>query len=306
MRTFDPVQLGSIEQFCKAAELSSFTKAAEQLGLTPASVSRAISRLEDRLGVKLFNRSTRHVRLTNEGQLYWQQCQQALDQIAAAELALTGQQETPKGPLRISVGSIYANYRLLPLLPRFSELHPQISLEISISNRIVDFVEEDCDLAIRLGMLPDSTLIAQKLEDATIGIFATPEYLHRKGIPGHLDDLEDHDCIQFILPSTGRPMAWNFIDKNDKDLDITVHRPHLVYEDAQGCVSWCMAGGGLAQIYHFIANTQIENGTLVEVLKNHAGRTRPFWIIYPQNRHLSSKVRVFVEYLKKSIQEKHQ
>lgn len=126
MRSFDPVQLGSIELFCRAAELHSFTAAAELLGLTPASVSRSISRLEARLGVRLFARTTRNIRLTNEGEIYYRQCQQALEQIAEAERVITGTQKIPSGRLRVSVGTPYAHHRLLPLLPRFQAEHPQI------------------------------------------------------------------------------------------------------------------------------------------------------------------------------------
>lgn len=300
MQIFDPVKLGSIVQFCKAAELENFTSAAEHLGLTPASVSRSIGRLERRLGVQLFVRTTRKVRLTNEGRQFWQQCDQALDQISEAELAVTGQQKSPSGPLRISVGSIYANHRLFPLLTAFRALYPDIQLEISISNKVVDFVADGYDIAIRVGELPDSQLIAHKIEDASMGIFATPEYLHRKGAPQSLEDLDLHDCIQFILPGTGRPMPWSLRDPSGKDLEYFKSSDLRVHADANGCVSWCLAGGGLIQTYHFLAQRQVDDGTLVEVLKNYSGRTRRFSIIYPANRYLSSKVSAFTNFIKKN------
>lgn len=301
MSTFDPVKLGSIEQFCKAAELGNFTSAAEQLGLTPASVSRSISRLEKRLGVQLFVRTTRNVRLTNEGQHFWQQCRLALDQIAEAELTVSGQQKTPIGPLRISVGSIYAHHRLFPLLPSFRSLYPHIQLEISVSNKVVDFIAEGCDLAIRVGVLPDSQLIAQKIEDATLGIFASPEYLIKNGAPKSLEDLQSHDCIQFILPTTGRPMPWILKDLDGHDIEIASDSNLRVYEDANACISWCLAGGGLVQTYHFLAQDEVKNGRLVEVLQQYSGRSRQFSIIYPANRYLSSKVRVFSSFIKNAI-----
>lgn len=297
MRSFDPVQLNSIELFCKAAELGSFTAAAEFLGLTPASVSRSIKRLEERLGVRLFSRTTRRVRLTNEGELYRQECQRALEQIAEAERAITGNQKVPSGLLRISVGTLYANYRLLPLLPRFMAAYPQIDLELSISNRVVDFVEEGFDLAIRLGIPRDSRLIAHKLEDAPVGIFASPDYLARHGTPQTLDDLAAHDCIQFVLPSTGRAMPWIFRDDDGQEIDHTFRSRLRVLDDALGCVSWCRAGGGLFQIYHFIAEPMVQRGELVEVLQPYGGRTRQFSILYPQNRHLSARVRAFVDFM---------
>lgn len=297
MRLFDPVQLGSIELFCKAAELGSFTAAAEALGITPASVSRSISRLESRLGVRLFSRTTRHIRLTREGEVYWQQCQQALEQIAEAERVITGNQKVPSGSLRLSVGTPYAHYRLLPLLPRFQALYPQINIELSISNRVIDFVEEGFDLAIRRGVPQDSRLIAHTLEDASLGVFATPDYLRMRGIPATVPDLEQHDCIQFILPSTGRAMPWLFKDQEGKDIDFNFRSHRRVYDDVLGCVRWAMAGGGLFQTYHFIAESAVARGELIEVLHNAAGRTGRFSILYPHNRHLSARVRAFVDFM---------
>jgi len=297
MRAFDPVQLGSIEQFCKAAELGSFTAAAEALGLTPASVSRSISRLEARLGVRLFARTTRHIKLTNEGELYRKECQQALEQIAEAERLITGTQKIPSGLLRLSVGTPYAHYRLLPLLPKFQSIYPQIDIELSVSNRVIDFIDDGFDLAIRLGYPKDSRLIAHKLEDASLGIFASPSYLKANGVPTSLNDLEKHDCIQFVLPSTGKPMPWNLNDNLGNDIDITMKSGKRIYDDVLGCVNWALAGGGLFQIYHFIAKSAVERGELIEVLKESSGRTRRFSILYPQNRHLSARVRAFVDFL---------
>lgn len=297
MGSFDPVQLSSIEQFCKAAELGSFTAAAESLGLTPAAVSRSIRRLEERLGVRLFSRTTRNVRLTNEGELYWQECQRALEQIAEAERTITGNQKEPSGLLRISVGTLYANHRLLLLMPQFTEAYPQIDIELNISNRVIDFVEEGYDLAIRLGIPPDSRLIAHKLEDASVGIFATPAYLARRSVPQTIDDLAGHDCIQFVLPSTGRSMPWIFRDRNGQEIDYVFRSRMRVLDDALGCVSWACAGGGLLQIYHFIAAPAVKRGELVEVLQAYGGRSRQFSILYPQNRHLSARVRAFVEFM---------
>ncbi|HEX6733977.1 MAG TPA: LysR family transcriptional regulator [Azonexus sp.] len=298
---FDPVQLGSIEQFCKAAELGSFTAAAEFLGLTPASVSRSISRLEERLGIRLFSRTTRRIRLTAEGELYWQECQRALEQIAEVERAITGHQKVPSGTLRISVGTLYASHRLVPLLPKFTEAYPQIELELSIANRVADFVEEGHDLAIRLGIPRDSGLIARKLEEVSVGIFATPDYLARRGVPQTLEDLADHDCIQFVLPSTGRAMPWIFRDRDGQDIDYPFRSRLRVHDDVMGCVSWAAAGGGLFQIYHFIAEPAVRRGELVEVLQPYGGRCRQFSILYPRNRHLSAKVRAFVDFMLAAI-----
>lgn len=295
-RSFDPVQLRTIELFCKAAELRSFTGTAEMLGLTQSAVSRGIARLEARLGVLLFRRSTRSIQLTSDGALYWSQCQQALDQIAEAERAITGHQQEPAGLLRISAPTTYASHRLMPLMPAFSARYPKVAVEIHIANRNIDFVEEGFDLAIRMGEPRDSRLVARRLEDASLGVFAAPAHVERLGAPQSLAALKAHPCIQFIVPSTGRPLPWIFRDGgNDVEFNFTSHA--RVLDDVLGAVQWARAGGGLFQIYHFVAEEYVRRGELVEVLKPFAGRSRPFCVLYPQNRHLSARVRAFVDHV---------
>lgn len=299
-RVFDPVQLGSIEMFCKAAELEGFTAAAEALGVTPAAVSRSVGRLEERLGLRLFTRSTRQIRLSEDGRAYYEQCRQALAQIEEAERAITGSQAVPSGLLRISVPTTYGHYRVMPLLPAFTAQFPKVTVEINLSNRNVDFVDEAYDLAIRLGEPKDSRLVARKLEDATLGLFASPTYLKRRGLPRSFEELKRHDCIQFVLPSTGRGMPW-ILREGKRDIDFSFESQVRVHEDVLGCVSYARAGGGIFQIYHFIAEQHVAAGELVEVMQTMAGRTRPFSILYPQNRHLSAKVRAFADFLIASI-----
>lgn len=296
LRTFDPMQLGSIELFCKAAELNSFTAAAGALGITPAAVSRSVGRLETRLGVRLFVRTTRQIRLTDDGRVYFEQCEQALAQIAQASRVLAGHQSVPSGVLRISAPTTYAHHRLFPLLPKFAAAYPEVQIEISVSNRNIDFVEEGFDLAIRLGAPQDSRLVARKLEDAALGVFASPAYLKRKGTPKLLADLKQHDCIQFILPSTGKPLPWLFTDEGT-EVERSLTGQVRIHDDVLGCVNYARAGGGLFQIYHFVASNAVKAKELVEVLKQHSGRSRPFSVLYPQNRHLSSRVRGFVDFL---------
>lgn len=295
-RNFEPVQLGTIELFCKAAELASFTAAAEALGLTQGAVSRSIARLEARLGVQLFQRSTRSIRLTDDGELYRSQCQQALDQIAEAERAITGHQSEPAGTLRISAPTTYAHHRLMPLLPGFSDRFPKVTLEVNISNRNVDFFEEGYDLAIRLGEPKDSRLIARRLEDASLGMFAAPGYVERHGEPRTIEELRAHQCIQFVRPSTGRPLPWALRDRG-RDVEFNFSSRLQVHEDVLGAVHWARAGGGIFQIYHFIADEFVRRGELVKIMEDHGGRSRPFSILYPHNRHLSARVRAFVDHL---------
>lgn len=299
-RNFGPVLLGSIELFCKAAELGNFTAAAEALGVTPAAVSRSVGRLEDRLGLRLFVRTTRRVALTDDGRVYFEQCREALAQIELAERAITEHQVVPSGVLRISVPTAYGHYRVLPCLPKFAALYPSIKIDMHVSNRIIDFVEEGYDLAIRMGEQQDSRLIVRKLEDATLGVFASPDYLTRRGTPKTLDELRQHDCVQFILPSTGRPMSWIFRD-HGTDVDFAFESRVRVQQDLLGCVTYARAGGGCFQIYHHVTQEDVARGELVEMLQAYRGRTRPFSIVYPQNRHLSAKVRAFVDFIVQEI-----
>jgi DNA-binding transcriptional LysR family regulator len=289
-------QLSTIALFCKAAELSSFTQAAQALGITPAAVSRGVGRLEERLGSKLFRRTTRSMQLTDDGRLYFEQCRAALAQIDDAELAITGQQREPRGLLRISVPSTYAHYRLLPRLPAFRERFPLIELEIHIANRNIDFVEEGYDIAIRLGEPPDSRLVARKLEDARVGVYASPAYLKRCGKPAELADLRSaaHTTLPFLLPSTGRALPWLFV-QDGQPLEMSLKSTVRVSEDPLGAVSLACAGIGLVQTFDWIAQAQSQK--LEEVLQSFAGRSRPFYILYPQNRQLSARVRALVDFL---------
>ena len=295
-RSFDPVQLGSIEMFCKAAELQGFTAAAQALGVTAAAVSRSVGRLEERLGAKLFTRTTRLMRLTAEGKAYFEQCREALAQIENAERAINGSQAEPSGVLRISVPTTYGHYRVLPVLPQFMAQYPKVRVEVDVGNRNIDFVEDGYDLAIRAGTPTDSRLVARKLEDATFGIFAAPQYLASRGAPQTPAQLQDHDCIAFVMPSTGRGLPWVF-RQDGQDMDLPVHSRVSVQGDLLGCLSYAVGGGGLLQAYHFVAQRHVHSGNLVEVLQGYGGRSRPFSILYPHNRHLSAKVRAFVTFL---------
>jgi DNA-binding transcriptional LysR family regulator len=304
-RDFDPVQLGSIELFCKAAELGSFTLAAQTLGLTPAAVSRSIARLETRLQVKLFARTTRHIRLTSEGQLYFEQCTQALTQIRETERSLSGKHSDPSGVLRISAPTTYSHYRLLPIMPRFFERYPRIKIEFNIANRNIDFVEDGYDIAIRLGVLEDSRLVARKLEDAKRGIFASPSYLAQYGTPQTPDDLHQHRCLQFLLPSSGRPFAW-LVTENGQEREYAFTSNISVTDDVLGCVSLAKSGGGICQSFQYIVEEDVRQGRLVEIMQDYTrGQIRPYSMIYPQNRMMSATVRAFVDFVLEEISAKN-
>ncbi|ERH50340.1 MULTISPECIES: LysR family transcriptional regulator [Pseudomonadaceae] len=295
-RQFDDVMLGSIELFCLAAELGSFTAAGLAAGVTPAAVSRSIGRLEERLGSRLFVRTTRSIRLTEGGRGYYEQCRQALTQMVEAERTLTGQQQEPSGTLRISLPTTYGHHRILPLLPEFRRRFPKVQVDVHLGNRNIDFVGEGYDLAIRVRAQPDSTLIARPLEDARLVVVATPEYLARAGTPQTLDDLARHDCIQFELPSSGRRITWLF-SEDGTEREILTEGGYVCSDDVLGGVTLAKHGAGLFQTYRFIVERELADGSLVEVLQPFAGRSRPFTLLYPHGRHMPLRLRTFVDFI---------
>lgn len=295
-RQFDDILLGSIELFCLAAECGSFTLAAQEAGITPAAVSRSVSRLEERLGVRLFTRTTRNINLTEAGKNYFQQSSQALLQLREAERDVMGKQNDPSGTLRISVPTTYGHYRILPLLPQFRAQYPKVKVDIHLSNRNVDFVSEGYDIAIRVRSQPDSTLIARTLEDAQLVVVASPAYLENKHAPQTLKELSDHECIQFELPSSGRKISWLFYDER-KECEIMTAGSYCCSDDVLGGLTLAINGAGLFQTYAFVAERYLADGSLTEVLTQHRGRSRPYTLLYPLNRHLPLRVRVFIDFL---------
>ncbi|MGK3121769.1 LysR substrate-binding domain-containing protein [Pseudomonas corrugata] len=295
-RHFEDLQLGSIELFCLAAEAGSFTAAAQVAGVTPAAVSRSIFRLEERLGSRLFVRTTRSIRLTDAGKTYFEQCRQALTQLVEAQQEMMGAQSMPSGQLRISLPTTYGHHRILPLLPAFRALYPQVSVDVHLSNRNIDFVAEGYDLAIRVRAQPDSSLIARLLEDARLVVVAAPDYLHKAGTPGALEDLDDHECIQFELPSSGRRISWLF-NVDGKEREVFGQGNYCCSDDVLGGVTLARHGAGLFQTYRFIVEQELADGSLVEVLQPFSGRSRPFTLLYPHGRYMPQRVRAFVDFL---------
>ncbi|WP_434597526.1 LysR family transcriptional regulator [Pseudomonas sp. R4-83] len=301
-RHFDDLQLGSIELFCLAAEAGSFTAAAQLAGVTPAAVSRSILRLEQRLGSRLFARTTRSIRLTEAGRNFFLQCSQALTQLVEAQQEVMGAQTTPSGLLRISLPTTYGHHRILPLLPKFRALYPQVSVDIHLGNRNIDFVGEGYDLAIRVRAQPDSSMIARLLEDAKLVVVASPNYLRKAGTPHTLEDLVQHDCIQFELPSSGRRISWLF-QENGEDRELMSDGGYSCSDDVLGGVTLARHGAGVFQTYKFIVEKELADGSLIEVLQPYAGRSRPYTLLYPHGRYVPQRVRAFVDFLLQYRQE---
>ena len=292
-RRFD--HLGDAEAFVTVVE-QGCEAAAVALGTTPSVISRAIARLETRLGNQLLRRTTRRLGLTEAGQLYLEQARAAFALFDDAERAVQGRAGTLAGRVRLSVPTTYGHYRLPEKLARFSREHPQVDIELNISNRNVDLVAEGFDLAIRLGTLPDSGLAARRLEDAALCVVASPDYLRSAGKPTRREQLADHACIPFVMPSSGRIAPWLFRE-DGQDVEWTPPDRLTVSDDVLGVVSLAGGGAGICQTYDFIVADLLREGRLVEVLPQLRGRSRPFSLIYAPHRRLSAASRALIDSL---------
>ncbi len=299
-RQFDAPMLGNIELFCHTAELASFTKAAMRAGVTQAAVSRAVSRVEQHVGVQLFLRSTRSVRLTERGRVYYEQCRQALQVLADAQREVSGDRLDEAGTVRCSLPTSYGHCRVLPVLAQFAERHPAIELHIQLTNRDVDLVGEGVDLAIRARAQPDSGLIARKLEDAALVIVASPAYLARHGTPRSLDELQGHRCIDFERPRTGQAVPWEVV-QGGVIVPFTPASRVRIMDDILGVSAGALAGLGVAQTYRFVVAADLAAGRLVRLLEEHEGAARPFSLLYPGQRHMARRVRLLIDFLMEQL-----
>ena len=298
-RQFD--YLGDVEAFLAIADKGTISAAAVALGTTASVLSRAVARLEARLGVQLMRRTTRRLSLTDAGKSYLDQSRHAFAMMADAERSMRDQGGELSGTVRLSAPTTYGHYRLPPLLQAFMEQHPRVMVELSISNRNVDLVQEGYDMAIRQGALPDSGLIARQLEDAQLCLVAAPAYLARAGVPATIADLAQHACLPFTMPSTGKLAPWQLREEG-RDVDWQPGARMHISDDVLGVVTLAQQGLGICQTYRFIADERLRSGQLAPVLPPHWGRTRPFSLIYPPHRSLSAACRALIEAITKGAQ----
>lgn len=293
-------RLDAVEMFCVAARMQSFTAAAIHLGTTPSAVSKSVQRLEARLGLRLFARTTRAVRLTDEGQLYYDSCQQALDRINETETALTHAQ-VPRGILRVSLPYSYGIKRLIPLIPQYmARFAEHVSMEVSLSNAAVDFVRQDFDMAVRIGNVADSRLVARPLENVRRVVVATPEYLRQHGRPREPGDLVRHQCIGMLMPDTGRCLPWEF-RSDDGDVSEVAIRPALAFDHPLGALAAVTHGAGIAQLLEVTVREDLASGRLVELLRKHAPPVQTVFAVYPSHRYMPAKVRAFIDFLLETL-----
>jgi DNA-binding transcriptional LysR family regulator len=282
-----------IDEFVAVAECSQFTAAAERLNVSPSHISRQIARLEDRLQTRLLYRSTRRVTLTEAGQTFLQHCQRLQDGREEALRAVGDLNSEPKGLLRMTCAVAYGERFIAPLVSQFMGQYPQLRIDIELSNRPLDLVHEGIDLAIRLGRLQDSQLVATRLAPRRMYLCASPSYLERYGRPHSLSELARHNCLigssdQWALQQEGREVSQRV-------------QGNWRCNSGQAVLDAALAGIGLCQLPDYYVLEHLRSGTLMSLLETHQPPNTAVWALYPQQRHLSPKVRKLVDYLREAL-----
>ncbi len=276
-------------EFVAVAESESFTAAAKQLGISTAQVSRQVSALEARLATRLFYRTTRKVSMTEIGHLYYQHCRQVLDGLEEADRAVTNLQSTPRGLLKVTAPVTYGERTIAPLVNDFILQYPELEVQLKLSNQKLDLVDEGFDLAIRLGKLEDSSMMAKKLGFRKQYVCASLAYIAQFGQPHSLSELEKHNCLQGTLD------YWRFQERG-KPVSIRV-KGTLRCNSGEALTDAVLKGLGIAQLPDYYVQQYIDEGKLVSLLDHSREPDDGIWALYPHNRHLSPKVRMLVDFL---------
>lgn len=288
-------KLHAMEVFTKVAELGSFSRAAERMNLAPASVSAAVQNLETHLGVRLFTRTTRKINLTDDGVAYLERSLRVLSEIAETEAALKQTQTKPQGKLRVEIPTGLGHIYVTPALPAFSERYPDVQVVMTMNDRFVDLTEEEVDIILRIGALSDSAMVARKLYEARFICCASPDYLRRNGEPKTPRELAQHNCIGYYSASLGRAARWNF----KRGSESATHSPKGTFalNNAEAVTDLAIAGAGIIYMLETSLFRAIRDGRLVPVLPDWETQTFPVSALYWPSRHLSAKVRVFVDFI---------
>lgn len=288
-------KLQAMEVFVGVIDAGGFTRAAENLQLPKATVTTLIQALEKTLTVKLLHRTTRQISVTADGAAYYERCLQILSDVREAEESLSQNRANPGGRLRVDVGTSMATNVIIPALPDFFARYPDIMLELGCSDRPVDLIEEGVDCAVRGGELSDSTLIARRVGVIRFNTCASPTYLNRAGRPQHPKDLEQHQCVNFFSSKTGKIYDWDF--SRDGERFQLAMQGSIAVNDSNAYQSAALAGLGIVQMTTFQIAAHLATGHLELLLPDWHIDPLPIHVVYPQNRHLSAKVRVFVEWI---------
>jgi DNA-binding transcriptional LysR family regulator len=280
--------------FVRSVELGGFSAAARELQLTPSAISKLVTRLEDRLGVRLLNRTTRKLALTPEGEAFMQRSQRILADIAEAEDEVARFRARPRGLLRVNVGTAFGLHALSPALPEFLRRHPEVEVELTVTDRVVDLIEENADLGIRTGPLRDSSLVARKLGDLERVIVASPAYLKRHGTPRKPADLLDHNCLRLA----NFPALWRWPFDGKDGVEHVEVRGNVLASDSEMLRHLAIAGAGIARFVDVVVGEAVRSKQLVPVLaQSHHVEPVPLHVVWPQGRHRSPKVSAMVDFL---------
>jgi DNA-binding transcriptional LysR family regulator len=289
------VDLKVLAVFVKVAERRSFAHAARDLGITQSGVSNAISRLENQLGVRLLARTTRRVNLTEDGAAFFERCKRILADLEEAEMLLGQGRVTPRGRLRIDLPESFGRLKVVPALRAFREKFPQLALVLTFSNRFVDLVEDGVDVALRIGALQDSSLIARRVTETRFKVFGAPSYFARYGRPHSPEDLTHHNCLAYTSSETRLIREWRF-RYGESAVSVTPRGDLSLNNSAALCEAAC-AGYGLVQMHDYYANTLVADGRLEPALEAFEPAAEPISLVYLPARHLAPKVRVFADFM---------
>lgn len=287
-------RLRAFEVFTTVVARNGFAKAADALDTSPANVTRYVADLEAHLGTRLLNRTSRRISLTEAGAALYERLRNVLDDVAEAEAAASADSLTPRGRLRINAPLSFGVLHLAPLWPRFMALYPQVELDVSLSDRVVDLVEEGFDLAIRISRGGSQVHVARKLAVSRNIVCASPEYVAAHGAPASPADLERHACVAYTL--TAAPDEWQFLDPAGQPYAARI-RPRFATNNGDTVCAMALSGQAIAWLPTFIAGEDLRSGRLVRLLPDHAQPPIDILAIYPSRRHLSAKVRAMVDFL---------
>jgi DNA-binding transcriptional LysR family regulator len=288
-------RLRGVAEFVDVVEAGSFAAAGERLGVTRSAVAKIVARLEQRLGVRLLQRTTRSLNLTDEGLAYYEQCRRVLADLGAAEAALDAGRREPAGRLRVSAPVLFGRQCVAPVLRELVERHAQLDIEMSFSDRVADLVDESFDLAVRIGALPDhATLVGRRLGMQSMAICASPAYLARRGLPETLDALGAHDGI--VYARGGQISPWRVRDANG---EVRECRPvaRLRFDDLQAIADASAAGAGLAWLPCWLMLPYLNDGRLTLVMDSESVLGTEVHVLWPKARHMPSKLRVAIDAL---------
>ena len=287
-------RLQAMTVFVKVVEQGSFARAAERMNMSTSSVSRHVAELETHLTTRLLNRTTRRISLTESGQAYFERVLHLLADIEEAEAVVSSSTVTPRGTIRLTCSTSFGVPHLAPAIGAFQALYPEVRFDISASNRFVDLVEEGLDLAIRIGDLGNPNLIARKIGSMHLLACASPSYLKRNGTPKRPDDLTAHNCFTYEYAPVKN--LWRFLDRKQNEISVKIDGS-VHANNGEMLAAIAVAGAGIALEPDFIVQPLLESGELVEILKNFRPSPYNIYAVYPSRRHLSAKVRTFVDFL---------